>query len=45
MMIDKAKKVAREWIEDNKKRLQGRTYESPLPPNAKPPIDQWLKKS
>jgi aminobenzoyl-glutamate utilization protein B len=29
--------------EEHRKRLAGRTYRSPVPPEAKPPLDQWLK--
>jgi hypothetical protein len=25
-----------------KERLAGREYKSPVPPDAKPPLDQWL---
>jgi aminobenzoyl-glutamate utilization protein B len=29
--------------EAHKEKLRGRTYKSPVPPEAKPPLDQWLK--
>jgi aminobenzoyl-glutamate utilization protein B len=31
--------------DEYRERLQGRIYKSPLPQDAKPPIDQWLEKS
>jgi aminobenzoyl-glutamate utilization protein B len=27
-----------------KERLGGKEYQTPLPPDAKPPLDQWTKK-
>jgi aminobenzoyl-glutamate utilization protein B len=27
--------------DEHRKRLAGRKYKSPLPPDAKPPLDQW----
>ena len=29
--------------EEHKERLAGRTYKSPVPPEAKPPLDQWAE--
>jgi aminobenzoyl-glutamate utilization protein B len=30
--------------EELKERLGGRTYKTPVPPEAKPPLDQWTEK-
>ena len=27
--------------EEHRERLRGRTYKSPVPPEARPPLDQW----
>jgi len=43
-LLTKPELLKRAWEEQNRRTL-GKTYRSPLPPEAKPPLDMWGKKS
>ena len=41
-LLTKPGLLKKAW-EEHEERLRGRTYKSPVPPEAKPPLDQWKK--
>jgi aminobenzoyl-glutamate utilization protein B len=43
-LFTKPEHIKQAWGEHNT-RTQGKTYSSPLPPEAKPPLDMWEKKN
>ena len=43
-LLTKPELLKRAW-DEQKRRTLGKTYKSPLPPEAKPPLDMWGKKN